>query len=319
MKPAPMQGQAPGGVRTIAASGYLSRFSLWRTPTWTPGRPTAWKKKRNVGVLFEGNHYRVTHLSERKEKKKKDKVPDVLNRPGIHPEIAKVERKKSKKNGPESSVELGTVSRNPEAEEGKKKRKRGGEDEEPTDKKKKRKREKIPGTISDPASVVPTADLSLEVSGTIVSTSEVKEKKKRRKHKSSEETSCSHTSVAGPAPTAGSPDETEHLRKQKPMKGDTTNVGVEAEFALQTEDRSSRRRKKSKSRQTTYPDPSDDHSLTEQSQKGSYPHPKTLTLLTSLFDDCLSYDLHLFPIHLTRDLEVQQSSPKLGDSQCLDV
>ena len=252
-----------------------------------------------MGVLFKGDHRRATHLSERKEKKKKDKVADILEHPGTQPEIVKRVRKKDKTNVREISVEPGIVSCDPEAREKKKKRKRDREDEEPpsADQNKKRKRKKSSGATSSPTSLVPANDSSLEVAdtsgvtGTIATTSEMKTKKNQRKSKS------------------------EKPRKKKATGGDAVNISIEAEPAVPPEGQLSRKRKKSK--QPAYPDPSDDPDLTEQSQKGSYPNSKSLALLT-LFD-CHSSYLHLFPIHIPRDLEIQQSSPKLGHPQRLDA
>lgn len=278
-------------------------------------------------------------MSERKEKKKKDKVTDILKHTETQSKIVKGGRKKHETDDPETLVGPGTVSCNPTAEEKRKKIKRDRKDEKPPSAdKKKRKKDKIFEATSGPASIVSAPDSSLEATGTVATTSAVTEKGMRRKSKSSAEAFDPHTSATRPAPTANFTGEPEKARKQELAKGDAVNVKVEADrlsrsnsklkkrkkeietddedhhsAAVLTEGHSSRKRKKSK-----HPDPTDDPDLTEQSQKCSYPYSKSLTILTSLFDR-RSSDLRLFPIYLTRNLEIQQSPPKLGDPQHLDV
>lgn len=209
-----------------------------------------------MGVSLESDYCKATHLSERKEKKKKDQV---VHHPGTQLEIVKGGREKSKTD-------------DPEPEEKKKKRKRDREDEEPlsADKKKKRKSEKISGTTYSPTSIIPATDSPLEIAGAVAAASdpEIKEKRRRRKSKSPAEKSGPHTSVPGPTPTASSTDELVKSRKLKYTKGDAVDASVEAGSAVQTEGHPSRQRRKSK--RPIYPDPSDDPDLTEQSQKGSY-------------------------------------------------
>ena len=217
--------------------------------------------------LFEGDHHRTTYLSERKEKKKKTHDPETLAEPQtLHPD--------------------------PEAEE-KKKRKRGREDKEPTSdnkKKKKRKKEGASGKTPGPAFVVPSPEVvhNSEVMGSPAATSEEK-KKKRRKSKLSTGTCDLPTSSAiGSTSTTGSTDEPEKPQKRKPTDVDSMDANANAEpsamskskkrkkeaavggedrsTAIPMEDRSSRKRKKSK--KSIHPDPSDDPGLTEQSQKG---------------------------------------------------
>lgn len=249
------------------------------------------EKNRDVGVSFEGDRRMATHLSERKEKKKKAKVADIQS------EIVKGSRNKSESNNSETLEEPGINSCDPKAVEKKRKRKRDLGDEEPAsaDKKKRLRREKNAGETSDHASIVPATISSLEIAGTsevigtIGTTSEVKDKKKRRKSKSS----VPHPSATGPAPTTDSTNGPAESRKQKLTKGDVIDVSTEAEPVIPTRGHSSRKRKK-----YTYPDPSDDSDLTEQSQKGSHPHFGGLTLLISL-PDYRSFNLHLFPVRLT--------------------
>jgi len=183
-------------------------------------------------------------------------------------------------------VEPGIVSCDPEAE-GKKKRTRDREDEKPpsADRKKRRGREKISGATCGPVPVVSPPHASSKVvgasgvTGTIV-LSEVKEKKERRKNKSSAETSDAHTSVTGPAPIPNASDELGKPRKHKPTKGNTSVAarskpkskkrkemegGEHQSTSILTEGHPPRKRKKFK--QPTHPDPSEDPDLTEQSQK----------------------------------------------------
>ena len=163
--------------------------------------------------------------------------------------------------------------------------------------------------------------------------------KKRRKEKSSTETSDPLPSTVEPTPGAGITDEPEMPRRREPTKGDAVDANIDAEpssnsksrkrkkretaededhssTAAPTEDSSRRKRKKSK--ESPHPKPSDDPDLTEQSQKGSCSHLLKYEPLTSSFDHGSS-DLHLLPIYLARNLEIQQSSSKLDNPQCLDI
>ena len=247
--------------------------------------------------LFEGDHHRTTYFSERKEKQKEDKVTVTPDHPGIQPEITKGGRKKKKTHDPETLAEPQTVHPDPEAEE-KKKRKRGREDKEPTSdnkKKKKRKKEGASGKTPGPAFVVPSPEVvhNSEVMGSPAATSEEK-KKKRRKSKLSTGTCDLPTSSAiGSTSTTGSTDEPEKPQKRKPTDVDSMDANANAEpsamskskkrkkeaavggedrsTAIPMEDRSSRKRKKSK--KSIHLDPSDDPGLTEQSQKGFYLPP----------------------------------------------
>lgn len=236
-------------------------------------------------------------MSERKEKKKEDKTAVTPDRPGIQQEITKGGRKKKKSDDPETPAEPQTVHPDPEAQE-KKKRKRGREDEEPTpDKNKKKKRNKEGASEKVPALafVVPATDPLTEVAdnsevmGSSATTPEAKEKKKRKKSKSFVGTCDLPASTAiGPTSTAGSINEPGKPQKRKLANGDSVDANADVEPSVMSkskkrkkeavpggedrstatpmEDRSFRKRKKSK--KSIHPDPSDDHDLTGQSQKG---------------------------------------------------
>jgi len=241
-------------------------------------------------------------------------------------------------------VETKPVSPHSEGE-GRKKRKRDRESEEPPSdvkkEKKKLKKEKTPGTAYDPAtdSLLYVPDAS-GAAGTVAIVPETTEKQKKKNKTSGHWAS----SVIEPTPSGGAADKLEQSRKRKPTNGDAVEANgdegsskksrskskkrkkgetVEDERHPSTPvpegDHSSRKRKKSKA--SVHPDPSDDPNLTEQSQKGSRPFPSLLSqtpripIIRSTRD---SSDLRLLPIHLARNMEVQQSPSKLGDPQRLD-
>ncbi|KAF9780067.1 hypothetical protein BJ322DRAFT_308982 [Thelephora terrestris] len=226
----------------------------------------------------------------RKEKQKEEKIAGIPDHSGIQSEIIK---KKKKSNDSDTSAESKIVHIEPGTEGEKKKRRR--EDEQPaSDRKKKNKRRKE--VTSEPASdptfvvhaAVPSPDVvdNSEVMGTPAAPSEAREKKKkRRKSGPTTETCDLSTSAIGPTSTTGSADEPEKPRKRKNADGDAAYGTHDAEAsstpkpkkrkkeaaredratANPADDRSSRKRKKSK--QSIHPDPSDDPELTEQSQK----------------------------------------------------
>ena len=236
-------------------------------------------------------------------------------------------------------MEVEPVFSNPKVKEKKKKRKRdqGGEELPSDDKKKKQREREASGAIDDP-----TIDPPLEATGTTVGASEVKEKKKRNKNKSSAEASDPPPSSAIEfTPGAGAVDEPKKSRKlksandvvdadgdgetppksksksKKRKKEETIEDNEHPSTVLHTEGHSPQKRKKSKA--SVHPNPLDDSDLTEQSQKGSHSFPSPLQIPNTKrsFDCCSSY-LHLLPIYLSRNLEIQQSPPKLDNPQHLD-
>ena len=224
-------------------------------------------------------------------------------------------------------MEVEPVSSNPKGKEKKKKRKRDQEGEElPSDDKKKKKQRK--GEASG-ASNDPTIDPPLEATGITVVASEVKEKKKRNKNKSSAEASDPPPSSAiEPTPGAGAVDKPKKSRKwkstnddvdadgdgepspksksksKKRKKEETIEDNEHPSAVLHTEGHPPQKRKKSKA--SVHPSPLDDSDLTEQSQKGSHSFPSSLQITNTKhsFNCCSSY-LHLLPIHLSRNLEIQ--------------
>jgi len=247
---------------------------------------------------------RATHLSERKGKKKKDKIADVSNHAETQPQTVNGARKKRKTEDPETPVEAGPVSSNPEGE-GRKKRKHDREGEEPPSgdkKKKRRKKEKTSGAINSPLEAVDAVEAIGE--------------KRRKKPKASDPPPC----TIEPPPSIGTADKPEKSRKRKPTKDDPNGdeesspkprtkskrrkkgETIEDEEHLSTTvpagDHSSRKRKKSK--ESVHPDPSDDPNLTEQSQKGLHlSHIPSESQNTNHSFDRGSSDLHLLPIHFT--------------------
>jgi len=239
---------------------------------------------------------------------------DVSDHAGTQPEITKGTRKKMPVGDPEASVEPELVLSNPGGKEKKKKRERDREDEEPPSgdkKKKKRKKGKTSGATSDSPTAYAT-DSFLEVAGTSEATGTtvaVKEKKKRKKIKSSAEAS-DDVDVNVEAEPLSKP------KSRKRKKEATAEDEGHTSTTAPVED-SSRKRKRSK--KSIHSNPSDDSDLTEQSQKGSHSFPILKYQTLTLSFDRGSFDLHLLPIHLTRQLEIQQSSSKLDNPQHLDL
>jgi len=330
-----------GGVHTITSSPdipFLLRYlsPRWRILTLTLGTCAVQKRKQRVCLSLNGGRCEATHPLERKEKKKKDKVADVLDHAGTQLQIVKGARKKRKPKDPETPVEAKPVSSNPEGK-GVQKRNRDRRGEEPPSgdkKKEKRKKEKTSGAAYDPATDSPLdlPDVS-GAAGPVAIVPAIAEEKRRKKNKSSDPPPASVTELT---PRVGAADEVEKSRKRKPTKGDVVEANgqegskskkrkkgdvVEDEEHLSTpilaDDHSSRKRKKPKA--SVHPDPSDDPDLTEQSQKGSHPLPTLSESQNSnrSFDRDRS-DLRLLPIHLARNLEVQQSPSKLDNPQRLE-
>ena len=225
-------------------------------------------------------------------------------------------------------MEVEPVSSNPKGKEKKKKRKRDQEGEElPSDDKKKKKQRK--GEASG-ASNDPTIDPPLEATGITVVASEVKEKKKRNKNKSSAEASDPPPSSAiEPTPGAGAVDKPKKSRKWKSTNDDVVDADGDGEPSPKSKPKSKKRKKeetiednehpsavlhteghppqkRKKSKASVHPSPLDDSDLTEQSQKGSHSFPSSLQITNTKhsFNCCSSY-LHLLPIHLSRNLEIQ--------------
>ena len=209
-------------------------------------------------ISFEGNHCGITHLSGRKEKKKKDNAVDSPDHARARPEIVRDGRKEEAPGDPETPVEPETFSQNSSADKKKKKRKRDREDVEfPSDGKTKKRREKSSGTISELA-----ADSPL---GAAVTTPEAKERKKRTKSKSS--AGASDLPATDPALDASAERSSKSKLKSKKRKRETISEDEDNEAtAVLAESGSSKKRKESK--RSIYPDPSDDPNLTEQSRKG---------------------------------------------------
>jgi len=270
-------------------SRYLPLLPRYFSPPWrtlTLGMCAV----QRVRLSLDGDRCGATHLLERKEKKKKDKIADVSDHAEIQPQIVRGARKKRKTEDPETPVRAGPISSNPEGE-GRKKRKRDREGEEPLPedkKKKKHKKEKTSGAANDPATDpplgVPDTSGVVRIAAVVP---KITEEKKQKKKKSSDYPA---SSVTEPTPSVGAADTSGKSRKRKPTNGDAVDANgdkgslqkprskskkrkeetVEDEgqrsTPVPTEDRSSQKRKKAKA--SIHPDPSDDSDLTEQSQKG---------------------------------------------------
>lgn len=116
----------------------------------------------------------------------------------------------------------------------------------------------------------------------------------------------------------GEPSPKSKSKSKKRKKEETIEDNEHPSTVLYTEGHPPQKRKKSKA--SVHPNPLDDSDLTEQSQKGSHSFPSPLQIPNTKrsFDCCSSY-LHLLPIYISRNLEIQQSPPKLGNPQHLDL